>query len=205
MRGRGFITSLVLETAANWNSITAKAITSVSWKLGDNLFIPAIMVFLAQFWDSSFRYVHVVALWEELSCLAKLFFEFFELSEGVRDSLHVSPAFTPPPCPCWKSTFSAPAKCLLCMCSWGVWPRVCIRHLSTKRGVCVRVCVSECARMFFSEHYHSAADLLLLSASTQMSGHCTFSEGSSGICKDKHWEQSTESNNVLWCLMDEKR
>lgn len=43
MRGRGLITSLVLRTAANWNSITAKTITSVSWKLGDNLF-PAFMV-----------------------------------------------------------------------------------------------------------------------------------------------------------------
>lgn len=59
------------------------------------------------------------------------------------------------------------------------------------------VCVCECACMFFSEHYHSAANLLLPSASTQMSGHRTFSEGSSGICKDKHWEQSTENNNVL--------
>ena len=45
IRGRGLITSLVLRTDANWKCIRAKTITSVSWKLGDNLF-PAFVVFL---------------------------------------------------------------------------------------------------------------------------------------------------------------
>lgn len=48
MRGRGLITSFVMRAAANWNSITAKTITSVCWKVGDNL-SPVFIVFLTYF------------------------------------------------------------------------------------------------------------------------------------------------------------
>lgn len=59
------------------------------------------------------------------------------------------------------------------------------------------VCVCECARVFFRAHYQSAADLSLLSASTQMFGHRPFSKSSSGICKDKQREQFTQNNKSV--------
>lgn len=135
MSGRSLITYFALRTAANWNSIRAKTITSVSWILGDNLF-PAFVVFLTQFsftsWDSSFK--DIVAGFVVLGLIV-----FFELMEVVHKSLHVSPAVKPSPCLCWKMIHWALAKYTSMSVSvsdykFRIWDPVCecvcVKHLS---------------------------------------------------------------------------
>ena len=101
MRGRGLITSSVQRTAANWNSITAKTITSVSWKLGDNLFMPSLSFYLnfdGTSGDPSFRNIvtKIDRLWLFFS---KISF-FLKLMDGALKSLHVPQAAPPSACPC---------------------------------------------------------------------------------------------------------
>lgn len=72
MRGRGLIPSSVQRTSANWNSVAAKTITSVSWKLGDNLFFLSAFAFIS--WDSSFKDSNRI-------CCGLVV--FFELLDGV--------------------------------------------------------------------------------------------------------------------------
>lgn len=64
-------------------------------------------------------------------------------------------------------------------------------------SICLHTEVCVCACMFFRARYQSAADLSLLSASTQMFGHCPFRESLSGICKDKQREQFTQNNKSV--------
>ena len=119
-----------------------------------------------------------------------------ELMEGVR----VSPAVTS----LHVSVESWIIEHLLNTHQWvflGVIMNVYSGYVTSYVNVCVRqafvwihMCVSAC---FFRARYQSAADLSLLSASTQMFGHCPFSESWSGICKDKQREQFTQNDKSV--------
>lgn len=86
MRGRGLITSFVMRAAANWNSITAKTVTSVCWKVSDNL-SPVFVVFLTYsgfcilFEGQNNRFCHVLLN----------FFSFGGKCARILSRLHGSP------------------------------------------------------------------------------------------------------------------
>lgn len=109
----------------------------------------------------------------------------------MHDPSDISLAIIPSPCFFNRLTYRAPAKCILTSISGPC------EGVRIKKFVCTLRCVSECAHMFFRACYHSAADLSLFGASTQMFGHRPFSERSSGICSDKHSEKFTQDNKTV--------
>lgn len=152
--------AFVQGTAANWNSATAKTITSASWKLGDNLFM--------------------------LCCCSNLI--LFPHLEGLISKTWSAGLLCSRTNHCWS--FPHLHLVLECdpLSIWQTETPV-IGPGVSRRGTRERVRIRRLHMRAFDVHItDQAADSLLLAASAQMFGCRSFSGSSSGICRGKQTE-----------------